>query len=253
MKKIKLTILTIILSSTILLGQKSDLAGFESFLGKEKTIALNELNSSFESFLKRNYPKIDNENDRIYKFLDGYKNWSVLEKDWIIDYTDAKVTLEQFEKSGLRIEFWKYGYETYKPEYQIDSSILPQENTSNLDTLSLGELYVDDIEEEIIPITKRDYDPELEEKLQKQRDSSQSFNYEGQFVYGLAKYGANDSLVAGYVDAKYAAGDISPSLIVGGLTIHNLDLSTPLRKRIILMEFYYHFLKWNLEKKKTTR
>ena len=205
------------------------------------------------NFLKTNYPKIDNENNRIYKFLDGYKNWSVLEKEWIIDYANAKETLDQFEKSGLRIEFWKYGYETYKPEYQIDSFILPQEDTSNLDTLSLKDLYVDDIEEEIIPITNEDYDPELEEKLQRQRDSSQSFNHEGQFIYGLAKYGTNDSLVAGYIDAKYAAGDISPSLIVGGLTVHNLDLSVPLRKRIILMEFYYHFLQWSIENKKTTR
>lgn len=253
MKNITLTILTFILSSAILFGQKSDLTGFESFLGKEKTAALNELNRSFESFLKTNFPKIDNENNRIYKFLEGYKNWSVLEKEWIIDYANAKETLEQVEKSGLRIEFWKYGYETYKPEYQIDSSILLQEDTSNLDTLSLEELYLDNIEEEIIPITNGDYDPELEEKLQRQRDSSQFFNHEGQFIYGLAKYGTNDSLVAGYVDAKYAAGDISPSLIVGGLTIDNLDLSKPLRKRIILMEFYYHFLKWNLENKKTTR
>ena len=79
MKNITLTILTIILSSNIFFGQKSDLAGFESFLGKEKAAALNELNRSFENFLKTNYPKIDNENNRIYKFLDGYKNWSVLE------------------------------------------------------------------------------------------------------------------------------------------------------------------------------
>jgi hypothetical protein len=253
MKKIKLTILTIILSSITLFGQESDLSGFESFLGKEKTIALNELNGSFESFLKTNYPKIDNENDRIYKFLDGYKNWSVLEKDWKIDNADAKKTLEQFEKSGLRIEFWKYGYETYKPEYQIDNSILPQEDTSNLDTLSLGDLYIDDIEEEIIPITNGGYDPELEEKLQRQRDGSQSFNHTGQFIYGLAKYGSKDSLIAGYVDAKYAVGDISPSLIVGGLTVDNLDLSFPLRKRIILMEFYYHFLQWSIENKKKIR
>lgn len=253
MNKVIFSFIILACSSNLLFSQKSDLEDFETFLGKEKSAALNQMNNSFEDFLKSNFPDIKNENDRIYLFLEGFKDWSNLEKDWIIDYENAKETLEQFENSGLRIEHWIYGYETYEPTYLIDNSILTQEDTSKLKTVSLEDLNIEDIEEEIIPITNRDYNPELEEKLQRQRDSSQSLNLNGRFFYGLLEYGQNDSLIRGYTEAIYAAGDISVSLKAGGLTVENLDLSTPLRKRLIVMDFYYHFLKWNLENKKTTR
>ena len=250
MKKIITIIISLFLSNLLVVGQTSEVKNFDTFLGKEKTVALNQMNKSFESFLKTNFPDSKNENERIYLFLEGFKEWSNLEKDWIIDYENAIETLEQFENSGLRIEYWIYGYETYKPTYFIDSTILPQEYTSEIDTISLGDFK---IEKEIIPITNGNYDPELEEKLQKQRDSSQSLNLHGQFFYGLLKYGQNDTLIKEYTEAIYAVGDISTSLKAGGLTANHLDLSTPLRKRLIVMDFYYHFLKWNLENKKTTR
>jgi hypothetical protein len=253
MNKIILIILCLTFTSysNLLLGQTSNLKEFETFLGKEKTAALNKLNVSFDNFLLTNYPKIESENESIYKYLETFQDWSVVDKEWILDYDLVQETLNKFENSGLRIEFWKFKYESYSPNYLIDSLYKPIEDSSNLKTLN--SLTVDDIEEEIIPITNEDYDPELEKKLKRQRDSSQSFNRQGQFVYGLTKYGLNDTLIEGYVDAKYSAGDISPALIVGGLTFYKLDLSTPLRKRIILMEFYYHFLQWNLEDKKMKR
>jgi len=256
MKKIIITITSLFLSNLLVVGQTMDLKDFETFLGKEKSAALNQMNNSFEEFLKSNFPDTETENARIYKFLEGFTDWSNLEKSWIIDSENAKETLEQFENSGLRIEYWKYGYESYEPKYQIDSSVYPKEEIGNLDTLSLGELNLEDFEgfeEEIIPITNEDYDPELEEKLKRQRDSSQTLNLNGQFFYGLLKYGQNDSLIKEYTESIYAASDISTSFKAGGLTVENLDLSKPLRKRLIVMDFYYHFLKWNLENKKTTR
>lgn len=261
MKNFTLTLLTTILSITFLFGQKSDLAEFESFLGKEKSAVLNQMNKSFEFFLKSNFPDIKDENERIYQFLEGFKDWSNLEKDWEINFQNARKTLNQFENSGLRIDYWIHGYETYKLTYQIDSFILPQEDTSSLPTISSKELYLEDtelffedIDDEIIPKVKNNYDPEIEKRLQRQRDSLQSINIEGKLFYGLLKYGQNDSLIKSHLEAIYFFGDgLYTPMEAIGIADQNLDLSTPLRKRLIVLDFFYHFLKWNLENKKTTR
>jgi hypothetical protein len=79
-------------------------------------------------------------------------------------------------------------------------------------------------------------------------ENSLHFNTYGQFLYGLAKYAPTDSFIIGYVDAKLLVGNISPSMLSDGLMKLNPDLQESFLKRIIVVEFYYQIMKWDIER-----
>lgn len=234
--------------------QQNDLEGFEQFLGKEKIEALNMLEVSFNDFLESNFPSQPTDVKKIKQLLQVVKETGEFDKKWKFNSAFNTKVISKLEESGLRVEFWTYGHEKYIPFYYhqflIDSIKKEKPDTSlTLDSNQVGKTYEFDEEIEIIG------NPDSVDGMSYQEwsDSLLDFNWRGQFIFAIEKFSKNDSVIIEYLDAKEAAGNISPSLIAGGLLYRNSDLTEAFVKRIILMEIYYFMIRWDLENKKTTR
>jgi len=211
--------------------------------------ALNTAVESFDQFLKTNYPDLDNQSKRTKAFLEYLQANFEPDSTWNLPTKRNQQIISDFETSGLRKEIWVYGYEEYQPKYDI-SKILPHEERDTSNIIDLGEL--DDLfEEEILPISNID-SAEIarrEEEMEERIRNSLHFNIYGQYLYGLNKYNLNETTIQGYVDAKVIAGDISPVLIASGLLSQKIDFEDPFVKRILVTEFYYWIMKWDIERK----
>lgn len=229
---------------------KNDIEGFNKFLGKEKANALNAAEKSFEQFLLTNYANHNSFAERTKAFLKQLSRHNKPDSLWALDTEKNSRIIESFETTGLRKEIWLYGYEEYSPKNNIYELLPPEEkDTSNIS--DLGELEIDLIEEELIPISKVDpaelakRDREREERMK----NSLHANAYGEFLYGLAKFTPNDSLIQGYVKVKVTENDISPGVIAGGFLEYYTNLDDPFMKRIMVVEFYFWIMKWDIERK----
>lgn len=235
--------------STLSQEKNNNLKGFNDFLGQDKANVLNSAVESFDQFLKTNFP--DNESKRTEAFLEYLQENFEPDSTWNLPTERNKKIISEFESSGLRKEVWIYGYEEYESLYDI-YEFLPPEEQDTSDIQDLGKLNLDDLyEEELIPISNIDSaeiarrEKEMEERIR----NSLHFNNNGQYLYALAKFNLSDTTIQGYVDAKIVAGDISPVLIASGLLSQNIDFEDPFIKRILVTEFYYWIMKWDIERK----
>jgi hypothetical protein len=236
----------------------SDLKAFNDFLGQDKTTALNAAVKSFDHFLKTNYSDFDNQTKRTKAFLEYLQENFEPDSTWNLPTKRNQKIIFDFEASELRKEIWIYDYEEYEPKYDI-YKILPPEEQDTTNIQDLGELDLDDlIEEEIIPIlnidsaeiARREKEIARREKETEERiRNSLHFNNYGQYLYALAKYNVNDTTIQEYVDAKVVGGDFSPVLIASGLLSQKIDFEDPFIKRILVTEFYYWIMKWDIERK----
>ncbi len=226
---------------------RSDIANFNEFLGKEKATALNEAIKSFDKFLETNFPNQDNQSDKTKEFLKRFINSNSPDSSWIFTTKRNIKLLVQLESSGLRKEIWIYGKENYAEKYNIYDLINPFKNDSSQ---GLGELEI--IEDEIIPIPRPTTDSTelagIEKELDEQYNNLLMTNEKGEFLYGLAKFANNDSIVHEYVEVKLVAGDFSPSIVASAFLSHIRDFENPFIKRMIFVELYYWLIEWNIEK-----
>lgn len=226
---------------------KNDIANFNEFLGNEKAIALNEAIKSFDRFLGTNFPNQVNQSDRTKEFLKQFINSNIPDSSWIFTTKRNKKILEQLESSGLRKEIWIYGKENYAEKYNVYDLIYPFKNDSSQ---SLVELEI--IENEIIPIPRPATDStdlaRIENELDEQYNHLPVINEKGEFLYGLAKFANNDSIVHEYVEVKLVAGDISPGIVASAFLSQIEDFENPFIKRMIFVELYYWMMKWDIEK-----
>jgi hypothetical protein len=243
--------LLVISCSTSSQPRNNDLKDFNDFLGKEKANALNAAVKTFDQFLKTNYSDFDNQTERTKAFLEYLQENFKPDSTWNLPTKRNLMIISEFESSELRKEIWIYGYEEYEPQYDI-YEILPPEEKDTSTIQDLGDLDLDDLfEEEIIPISNIDSaDIERREKEMDERmRNSLHFNSYGQYLYALTKYTLNDTIIQGYVDVKILVGDISPALIASGLLSQEIDFENPFIKRILVTEFYYWIMKWDIERK----
>ena len=229
--------------------RSNDLKGFNDFLGKDKATTLNSAVESFDQFLRTNYSDLDNQSKRTKAFLGYLEQNFEPDSTWDLPTKKNQKIISDFESSGLRKDIWTFGYEDYEPQYDI-YEILPPEKQDTSNIQDLGELDLDLIEEEIIPLSNIDSaeiakrEKEMEERIK----NSLHFNNYGQYLYALTKYTLNDTTIQDYVDAKIVAGDISPVLIASGLLSQEIDFEDPFIKRILVTEFYYWIMKWDIER-----
>lgn len=229
--------------------KNSNLKDFNDFLGRDKMIALNSAVESFDLFLKTNYPDSDNQSKRTRAFLEFLHENSEPDSTWNLPTKTNQKIVSDFETSGLRKEIWLYGYEEYEPKYDIYEILPPDEqDTSNIQ--DLGEIDFELIEEEIIPLPNIDSverakrEKEMEERIK----NSLHFNDYGQYLYALTKYTLKDTTIQDYVYVKILPGDISPVLIAAGLLSQEIDFEDPFIKRILVTEFYYRIMKWDIKR-----
>ncbi len=231
-------------------SQETDIAleKFNHFLGSDKAMALNSAVESFDLFLKTNFLNFDNQSERVKVFLEYIQHHYEADSSWQFPTDKNQKIILDFEVSNLRKEIWTYGYEEYNPKYCI-YEVLPSAQQSRSNVKSLGEID-DSLVEETIPISYIDsvkivrQEKEMEEKLQ----NIHYFNINGQYLYALTKYNLNDTVIREYVDVKVIAGDISLDLLASGLLKHKINYENPFIKRILVVEFYYWIMKWDLER-----
>ncbi len=253
MKKVIFILFSILSLPFVSEGQQNDLNSFEELLGSQKIEALNMLEKSFDEFLETNFSEDQTFDGKIRSLLQLLTDTENINQELQFNKSLNKSIVNKFESSGLRKEFWIYGYEEYIPFYYhelLADSIMKEKPDINIkiDTITLQEMYLND--EEIIPILEQS--DSVEGMTYKEwLDSSLTFNMAGKFIYAIDRYSINDSTIDGYVDAKMSVWNISPVLIASGLQSNKSDLNEPFVKRIIMIEIYYGMLVWDLKNKET--
>ncbi len=253
MRKTCIILFGILLFESLAFGQHSSrngIQGFNSFLGEEKASVLNSAVESLDQFLSANYSKLNSNSSRTKTFLEYISHFNKPDSSWILQTGKNLKLIESFESSGLRKEIWVYGNEEYDSKYNIHELLKPNAQDS-LPEADLGELYLDLIEEEIIPISRIDSvevakrDKEMEDRIK----NSLHPNSSGEFLYGLAKYALGDTLIQEYVDINIKENKISPAIIASAFTEQDMNFDDPFMKRIIVVEFYYWIMKWDIDRK----
>ncbi len=200
---------------------QNDIEEFNKFLGQEKAEVLNYTVNSFREFLDLNYPDISDENERVSEFLKTLTDTKDYNYNFIIDKEQCNTIINRWEESGLRKEVWLYWNEEYTSPLR-DST--------------------EEIEEEIMPITR-------DEGIIDTLDYSKFLdsNAGGLYLYGLAKYAPNDTIIQGYVDGKTALGNISYLSVAEGFKKLKIQYNEPFFMRILVVEFYYDLIKSKIE------
>lgn len=197
-------------------NNEPELVEFNNSLGQAKAEALNQAVASLDSFLLTNFQEQNDQQQRAITLLEQIRRDNWPDPSWILRTEENKKILEDFEKSGLRKEFRIYDYEEYSNV--IDEEFFQMELGDTIQTM-----------------------PEI--------DSSARFNFFGQFLVSLDEAIKTDTLTKSYVDARQA-GNISYSLLAEGLLFYNVNYSNPIHKRIMVIDFYYDLMLWDLERKR---
>ncbi|MFN2430250.1 MAG: hypothetical protein ABR574_09555 [Cryomorphaceae bacterium] len=191
--------------SVLSLGQDTtdvELERFNKFLGLERAAALSEAVDSFDRFLLTNYPEFDNSRDRSRAFLKQIAQHNKPNESWILETERNAKIIESFESTGLRKEIWVYGYEAYESEHDF-SKVLPPVVPDTPEIHELGELDIDLVEDETVPIGKVDT-AEIARRAQQREEArlnSLSTNYEGDYLYALLRYAPQDSFAYDFAAA----------------------------------------------------
>lgn len=188
---------------------------FNNHLGQDKAAPLKKAADSFDKFLKTNFPDQTDQQQRALRFIQLISKNEWPNQDWDLPTEMNKKILEEFETSGLRKEFRLYGYE----------------KGSN------------DMEDEVISIIQGG-----DVNAQKTIDSSGYFRVFGLFRTSLAELSKADSLTLHYVEAR-DMGNLPYENLAKGLLANNFHYSDPIHKRIMIIDFYYDLMKWDVERK----
>lgn len=208
-----------------------DLETFNAFIGESKTKVLDQVVISYEHFLETNYSGLE-ESEATTAFLADIRDQVAKTPSyWIIRTETNKAIVEEVESTGLRKEVWltDTDHYDYKLEYGLED-----------DTGSSDYIIMEDIEEEIIPITEAGMDSSDLEKMRKKARETRYFHTYGKYLQGLKELKTADSTILGYIEAKESIGNISPSLIAGGLlkSTRKGGFTNPIIKRIVVIELY---------------
>ena len=197
--------------------EKSDsqIEKFEKILGEQETIYLNEIVADFDNYLSSKYP------DQKSKFKSYLTDISELKikKYWEID--SAK--LEQYRESNLFGE-----YDTVYPD------------SVWYDGLSFSIKYPDDeFIEEMVPIKRKGKNLNVDSTITSLKNEPRFILTEQSKLFiALDSINQSDSLIITYFDAKEAAGNLSPSILAGGIGYYLNDNNEYFAKRILIMEMY---------------
>lgn len=224
---------------------------FNKIIGNDKAEILNKSIESFDEFLRINYNNQTNQNHRIIEFLKTIqKNEYCPDENWIFSTESNKQIIEQFEKSGLRKEIWMYGFERRERKKEYQEYYDNYRDIAFSTTKSLGSLKDLNIEDEIFPLTNDSLFMESLKQDDIRFDSTKIATEISNIIIALDKIKPTDSLLINYIETKLIAGSISPSLLINILLYnyerHNFD--NPLIKVILVTEFYYGIMNWDLER-----
>jgi len=222
-------------------GEHPQLEKFNEFLGEERALVLQDAVDCFDQFLTNNYPDSKNQTQRITSFLEQIADHNEPDNSWVFDHDCNQKIIESFESTGLRKEIWLYGHEEYESEHDFSEVLPPPLPTDTVDFKDLGELNLDLIEEEIIPIGN--IDREDQSKMQKEQEerikNSLNPNGEGDYIFALLKYSHQESFAYEYALVVRDENRISLGVLAGGFLYGSPDYEDPFVRRLLVTEFYY--------------
>jgi hypothetical protein len=223
-----------------------DLGGFNQFLGKEKSEALDNAVSSFETFLKVNFPNQKTFEDQARAFLQYIRKYEDIDSTWVLD-TNRKSIYEKLESSGMRKEMIMYWSEIKKRNggcyiEEFLSRDYDDEEFIEVDSLfDNPEIY---LPEESLPITYKDSLENVKRAaLEAERDSSIEFNIRGKFIYGLVKYSKKDTCIVKYADVIYRVAVLSLPMLTEYYLEYFPLLDNEFYKRMLIADYYIYILK----------
>jgi len=190
----------------------SKLDVFNSILGNEKSMALNNAVASFDKFLERNFSAYSNDQERMVEFLKLIKRGDLPDTNWVLDTKNNSKIIEEFESSGLRRSFRLFGYE--------DDSLITE-------VIIIGD------------------SSEIDDSI----DSSAYFFEFGLFLQALDSISGSDTLINEYFSARQMGNIPYESLAMGELAT-GINIENPIHKRILIIDFYYDLMNWDIERNK---
>ena len=185
---------------------------FERILGKQEVSYLDEMIKDFEIFLNQNYP---NQELKFKSYLTDISE-SQAESYWEIKPAD----LRKYKESRL---FNKY------------NESLP--DTVWFDGQTINYEYVEhQVTGEIIPIQMRGKRLNIDSTILAVKNEPDFFMIEqGLFNIALDSVRLSDSLINKYLNAKEAAGELSPSFLASGISYSLNEENEYFAKRIYIM------------------
>jgi len=247
---------------------------------KDKQDGLQNLLNSFDSFLELNYPNQKTNGAKIIAFLNDCESGRKFEfpcygdyhhlhaipfiKNWNFNNSNSEHVFNEFKKSGLNYSIFKS--ESSKTNYDINN-IIKQFNNNT--TTSLGKLIINNLEDEIIPITIESAEPMLRYEVNEHHVSKQYFdsivNTEIEFIEALSKnekinysnlnlngellyeiintYKDDKNFNAIYaIIAKVNSGtdDALSSLFTGGLKVIPEEVISQIHNKLVVASFIYY-------------
>lgn len=194
-------------------NNQSEIAQFESILGRKNVKELNKVLNNFEKFLQEKY-EVENDSDAFRAFV---KNFSETDNYKISQMEINNITMP-LNNNSLRNEIW------LKPDscWKEDNSLFCQYSYNGL---------------------QYNYRYSMKHDTNPNKSDFIILNKNGLFFKGL-KAAEEDKYVADYMDAIEISGIISSSLFAGGLAQEGTDYSDYFVKRLILIEIYLKNYKW---------
>ncbi len=226
------------------------LEDFNKFLGEERALVLQDAVDCFDQFLVNNYPYADNKTERIASFLEQIADHNEPDNSWLFDQDCNEKIIGSFESTGLRKEICLYEYESYESENEFSEVLPPPLPVDTMNIKDLGELNLDLIEEDIIPISNIDREKQvkIQEEQEERNERSLNSNGEGDYIFALLKFSPQESFVYEYAQAARDENRISAGVLANGFLFGTADYEDPFVRRLLVTEFYYWLI--TLERKK---
>jgi hypothetical protein len=208
---------------------------FKKEFPDSQAVVLDKIVQSYNAFLSTNYPNQKSIGARTESYLlslESNNNIMLFDTSWIFETIKNIEILKQLEDSGLRKEFYLWGYERdinpYREMYQN---------------------WLSDSIERVNPISsisEYDYLMHIQEF-----DSAQFINTESKFVRAFKKYLNNPNMNT-YFKAFYEEDNMSPSVLAVGLAkeFSTGELSNPIIQLLIFREFYNSQMVMDIERTK---
>ncbi|WP_209332869.1 hypothetical protein [Lunatimonas salinarum] len=215
----------------------SQLDCFYTILGKEKAQSLKNLMRTFDLFIGDSVGEDSRSIQKINDYLEALIEESI-EFEQHLQNLQGEKSVTEMEKSGMRIEIYRYFGEIYEGSYDIGKlinieglypitvdSTEPNEDFEDLFTFDeddgLGKTETDSIIEDF---------PNLNLMM--------SFNKDGAYLYALAKSNGQDPFVREYIMAKL--NDVeNPVLFIESFLNNKEKLNDPLVRMVVIIEIFY--------------
>jgi hypothetical protein len=208
---------------------------FKKEFPESQAEVLDEIIQSFNEFLIINYPNQKTVGAKTEEYLFSLENkTSLFDTSWDFNTNKNIQMLKRFEDSGLRKEFYLWGYEyeenPYKTYYEV---WLLDSNSREVPRPPFG-----------------DQQQYLLKQIQ-EFDSTYSIKTNSKFVNTTKKY-LNEPDLNNYFKVFSAENNMSPVILIEGLpqVLSEEELSNPIIQLLIFRELFYTQMVMDIERKK---